>query len=134
VKGYINNQGDKLRGGQFVRAIVELPPPKGVVEIPISAVIDDGQQSIVFVESNAEKHEYTMRRVQLTRRFENRVFARSTPFDRSEEITAAEAEVGMLPRQPLVQGERLLATGVGELKAALLDRESQPRRQTDSKP
>jgi cobalt-zinc-cadmium efflux system membrane fusion protein len=134
VKGYINNHGNKLRGGQFVRATVELSPPKDVVEIPITAVIDDGQQSIVFVESDAAKHEYTMRRVQLTRRFEDRVFARSKPFDRGAEITVAEAEFGMLPRQPLLPGERLLATGVGELKAALLERESQPRHQTDGKP
>jgi cobalt-zinc-cadmium efflux system membrane fusion protein len=127
VKGYIDNKGEKLRGGQFVRATVELPPPTDVVEIPITAVIDDGQQSVVFIESDAPKQQYTMRRVQLTRRFERSVFAQSKPFNKGQELTAAELELGMFPRQPLLPGERVLATGVGELKAALLDRESRPR-------
>lgn len=130
VKGYIDNKGDKLRGGQFVRATVALPPPTDVVEIPITAVIDDGQQSVVFVESDAQKHQYTMRRVELTRRFEKSVFVRSKPFRKQEEQRTAESEFGMLPRQPLLPGERLLATGVGELKAALQERESLPRNQS----
>ena len=133
VKGYIDNKGEKLRGGQFVRATVELPPPTDVVEIPITAVIDDGQQSIVFVESDAPKQQYTMRRVELTRRFERTVFVRSKPFDKAQEITPAEQEFGLLPRRPLLPGERLLATGVGELKAALLERESQPRAKTSER-
>jgi hypothetical protein len=33
----------------------------------------------------------------------------------------------MLPKEPLLPGELVLPTGVGELKAALLDRESRPR-------
>ena len=33
----------------------------------------------------------------------------------------------MLPKQPLLPGERVLESGVGELKTALLDRESQPQ-------
>jgi len=127
VKGYIDNKGDKLRAGQFVGATVELPPPPDVVELPTSAVVDDGQQSVVFVETDAQKQHYTMRRVQLTRRFEKTVFARSMPFNKGEERTPEELELGMLPKEPLLPGERVLATGVGELKTALLDRESRPR-------
>ena len=41
-------------------------------------------------------------------------------------MTSEEAELGMLPKRPLVPGERVLESGVGELKTALLDRESQP--------
>jgi cobalt-zinc-cadmium efflux system membrane fusion protein len=127
VKGYIDNKGERLRGGQFIRATVELPPPADVVEIPITAVIDDGQQSVVFVETDSVKQWYTMRRVQLTRRFEKTVFVRSNPFKKSEVTTPVELELGLLPRQRLLPGEHVLATGVGELKAALLERESRPR-------
>jgi membrane fusion protein, heavy metal efflux system len=127
VKGYIDNKGERLRGGQFIRATVELPPPADVVEIPITAVIDDGQQSVVFVETDARKQQYTMRRVQLTRRFEKTVFVRSKPFKKGQEMTPVELELGMLPRAPLLPGERVLSTGVGELKAALLEWESRPR-------
>jgi cobalt-zinc-cadmium efflux system membrane fusion protein len=125
VKGYIDNKGERLRGGQFIRATVELPPPADVVEIPITAVIDDGQQSVVFVETDSQKQRYTMRRVQLTRRFEKTVFVQSKPFKKGEEVTPVELE--LLLREPLLPGERVLATGVGELKAALLERESRPR-------
>jgi membrane fusion protein, heavy metal efflux system len=122
VKGYIDNKGEKLRGGQFVRCTVELPPPPDVVELPNSAVIEDGLQSVVFVETDAQKHYYTMRRVEVKHRFEKSVFVRSKPFQKDEgERTAEEADLALLPKQALLPGERLLDTGVGELKAALLD-------------
>jgi membrane fusion protein, heavy metal efflux system len=122
VKGYIDNKGEKLRGGQFVRGTVELPPPPGVVELPNGSVIEDGLQSVVFVETDAQKHYYTMRRVQVMHRFEKSVFVRSKPFKKDEgEPTPEEADLGLLPKQALLPGERLLETGVGELKAALLD-------------
>jgi cobalt-zinc-cadmium efflux system membrane fusion protein len=124
VKGYIDNKGERLRGGQFVHATVDVPPPPDVVELPVSAVVDDGQQSVIFVQTDAAKQLYKMRRVQLTRRFEKTVFVRSKPFKKGEERTAEEAESGMLPKEPLLPGEKVIQTGVGELKLALQDRES----------
>jgi cobalt-zinc-cadmium efflux system membrane fusion protein len=124
VKGYIDNKGERLRGGQFVHATVDVPPPPDVVELPVSAVVDDGQQSVIFVQTDAAKQLYTMRRVQLTRRFEKTVFVRSKPFKKGEDRTAEEAESNMLPKQPLLPGEKVIQTGVGELKLALQDRES----------
>jgi cobalt-zinc-cadmium efflux system membrane fusion protein len=67
-----------------------------------------------------------MRRVELVRRFEKSVFVRSKPFGKGEGRTLEEEELGMLPKQPLLPGERILGTGVGELKSALLEKESQP--------
>jgi cobalt-zinc-cadmium efflux system membrane fusion protein len=126
VKGHINNKDGKLRAGQFISATVELPPPPDVVEVPIEAVVDDGQQSVVFVQTDAAKHHYTMRRVQLLQRFDRTVFVRSQRFARGTERTPEEEELGLLPKEPLVAGERILPTAVGELKAALLDKEAQP--------
>lgn len=127
VKGHINNKEGRIRGTQFASATVELPPPKDVVEVPTNAVIDDGQQSIVFVQTDPTKPYYTMRRVELTNRFAKTVFVRSRPFAKGEELTPEEAEMGVLPKQPLLPGERILESGVGELKTALADRESQPQ-------
>jgi cobalt-zinc-cadmium efflux system membrane fusion protein len=124
VKGYINNVGGKLRAGQFVSAAVELPPPPDVVEIPIDAVADDGQQSVVFVQSDPHKQEYTMRRVELVQRFDTTAFVRSKPFTKDEELTPADLEFGLLPKQPLRPDERVLMSGVGELKAVVLEKES----------
>jgi cobalt-zinc-cadmium efflux system membrane fusion protein len=121
VKGHIENPGEVLRAGQFITATVELPPPPDVVEVPTEAVVDDGQQCVVFVATDPQKHLYTMRRVDLMQRFDKSVFVRSKPFTKEEQRTPEEAELGILPKEPLHPGERVLQTGVGELKAALLD-------------
>jgi cobalt-zinc-cadmium efflux system membrane fusion protein len=128
VKGHIDNPKGALRGGQFITATVGLPPPPDVVEVPIDAVVDDGQETVVFVETDAAKHYYTMRRVELTQRFDKTAFVRSKPFAKGEARTADEEELGIQPKEPLLPGERLLLSGVGELKAALLDLESAPNK------
>jgi cobalt-zinc-cadmium efflux system membrane fusion protein len=128
IKGYIDNPGEQIRGTQFVSCEVNLPPPDDVVEIPVEALVDDGKQAVVFVETDAAKHYYTMRRVHVTKHFERTVFVRSTPIPKEEQLTSAEAEEGLLPKEPLHANERLLQSGVGELKAALLVLESQPEK------
>jgi cobalt-zinc-cadmium efflux system membrane fusion protein len=66
-----------------------------------------------------------MRRVQVTHRFDQRVFVRSPPIRKEEQLTAQEAEEGLPPKGPLRPGERVLQRGAGELRAALLNLESQ---------
>jgi cobalt-zinc-cadmium efflux system membrane fusion protein len=142
VKGHIDNPKLKdrsrdersriLRGGQFISATVELPAPKGVVEVPVSAIVDDGKQCVVFIQPDPSRPLYTMRRVQVTHRFEKTVFIRSRPFDKDkgEDITPEEREEGLLPRQPLRKGERVLTSGVLELKKELEDRESRAEKRS----
>jgi multidrug efflux pump subunit AcrA (membrane-fusion protein) len=129
IKGYVANPGQRIRAGQYVSATVRVPRPAGVVEIPMDAVVDDGKQSLVFVQTDADKHQYTMRRVQVTHRFEQKAFVRSTPIPKKERLTPQEAEEGLLPKEPLLAGERVLQSGAGELKAALLELESQPKKE-----
>ncbi len=128
MKGHIDNKEGRLLAGKMISAKVQLPPPTDVVEVPPSAVGDDGQQSIIFVETDAAKQYYTMRRVELVRRFEKSVFVRSRSLGKDEQLTAEEKELSMLPKQPLLPGERILGTGVGELKSALMEKESQPQK------
>ena len=85
VRGHIPNPNGLLRAGQFVTATVELLPPKNVVEVPISAVVEDGKDSIVFVQTDPEKPVYTMRRVQVTNRFDRTAYVRSVPVSQEEE-------------------------------------------------
>ena len=66
VKGHIDNPGERLRAGQFVSATVDLLPPDGVVEVPMDAVVEDGQQAVVFVQTDPNEPYYTMRRVEVT--------------------------------------------------------------------
>ena len=133
IKGYINNPKEQIRAGQFVSCTIQIPPPKDVVEIPINAVVEDGKYSVVFVQPDPTKPYFTMRRVKLEHRFEKTAFVRSKPFDKRDQLTAEEKEMGMLPLEPLRPGERILRTGVGELKAALLDLESRPSRDTKAR-
>jgi cobalt-zinc-cadmium efflux system membrane fusion protein len=134
IKGYVENPGRRIRAGQFVTATVNIPPPDGVVEIPTDALVEDGMQSLVFVQPDAGAHHFTMRRVQVTHRFEHTVFVRSTPIPEKERLTAQEAEEGLLPKEPLRPGERVLLSGSVELKAVVLDLESRPAPEPGSQP
>jgi cobalt-zinc-cadmium efflux system membrane fusion protein len=134
VKGHIPNKDGRLRGGQFATATVELPPPENVVELPMSALVDDGKQTIVFVRRDEKKpDEFAMRRVEVTQRFERRAgdgqrveqraFVRSR-FDNGQDELPPEAD-GLLPRRALRPGEQVITAGALELKKELEDRESE---------
>jgi len=128
VKGHLDNPNGLLRAGQFISATVELPPPPDVVEVPIAALVEDGLQSLVFVQADPATAHYTMRRVQVTHRFDRTAFVRSSPIPKDQQLTPEEAEQGLLPREPLRPSERILPSGSVELKTALLDLESQPEK------
>jgi cobalt-zinc-cadmium efflux system membrane fusion protein len=127
VQGYVENPGSRIRAGQFVTATINIPPPRDVVEIPSDALVDDGVQAVVFIQPDPTKAEFTMRRVHVTHRFERTVFVRATPLPKDEQITAREAEEGLLPKEPLRPGERVLMAGTVELKAALADLEARSK-------
>jgi membrane fusion protein, heavy metal efflux system len=187
IKGYIDNPEEKIRAGQFVSTTVEVPPPEDVVEVPIEALVEDGPNCIVFVQTDPAKHQFQMRRVQPTHRFDKTAYVRSavafagsTTRDSTavsnvartdklsvglvvsgpgipagttiaavgpkgitlsqaatatgaavsleaelrEPLTPEEKTLGLLPKEPLRRGERILKSGAGELKAALLDLEA----------
>src|SRR5262249_17958047 len=121
VKGHIDNPGGRLRAGQFVSCTVQLPPPEGVVEIPISAVVDDGRQAGVFVQPDAARPQFTPRRIDLTHRLDRTALVRSALPPGQPARTPPEKAEDLLPRRPLRHGERVLATGVLELKKELED-------------
>jgi cobalt-zinc-cadmium efflux system membrane fusion protein len=124
IKGFVENPGNRIRAGQYVTATVEIPPPADVVEIPADALVDDGLQSVVFVQPDPALQRFTMRRVHVTHRFERCVFVRTTALPKEEQLTAQEAEEGLLPKEPLRPGERVLLSGTVELKAAIMEFES----------
>jgi cobalt-zinc-cadmium efflux system membrane fusion protein len=130
VKGHIPNDGT-LRSGQFVTATVQLPPPENVVEIPTSALADDGKQAAVFVQAGDKPGVYTLRRVEVVQRFDKAVFVRSKFADGTDEqpLTPEEKEDGLLPRRALKPGEKVITSGVLELKKELEDRESEGAKQ-----
>jgi cobalt-zinc-cadmium efflux system membrane fusion protein len=127
IKGYVDNPGHRIRAGQFVTATVDIPPPDDVVEIPVDALVEDGKQSLVFVQPDAVKRQFTMRRVHVTHRFDRTVFVRKTPIPKDEQLTEAEKEEGLLAQEPVRPGERVLTAGSVELKRVVIDLESRPK-------
>jgi membrane fusion protein, heavy metal efflux system len=123
IKGVIPNKDKILRAGQYVTATVELPAPKDVMEIPADAVVDDGKQTVVFVQSDPSKGEFTMRRVMVTHRFKNKVYVRTSLSEKEKELTPEEETAGLMPKQPLRENEKVITAGVLELKKELEDRE-----------
>jgi cobalt-zinc-cadmium efflux system membrane fusion protein len=135
IKGSIENPAGRIRAGQYVAATISVPREawdeslRDVVEVPADAVVDDGAQAVVFVLTDPEKHYYTMRRVQPTQRFDKTILVRSTlpPDNRPDTIKDEERKeekaLGILPKQTLQPGERVLLTAVNELKAALEERQ-----------
>jgi membrane fusion protein, heavy metal efflux system len=124
VKGYIDNPDAKLRAGQFVSATVNLPPPPDVVEVPLTALAEDGKQSFVFVQPDPTKPRYTMRRVKVTHRFEDTAFVSSRLTPAEQKLTVQEIAQGFQPLEPLKQDDLVIASGVLELRSALEDKES----------
>jgi cobalt-zinc-cadmium efflux system membrane fusion protein len=127
IKGHIDNPQGKLRAGQFVSATIDLPPPADAVEIPLTALVEDGRQSFVFVKTDPEKPRYTLRRVVVTHRFEKTAFVRSMLSPEQQRLSPEESAQGQQTRQPLRPGERYLVTGALELRAALIDLVSKSR-------
>jgi len=127
VKGYIPNPERQLRAGQFVSASVELPPPPDVVEVPMTALVDDGKLSFVFVQPDPQKPQFTLRRLVVTHRFEKTAFVRSKLTAKERERTPDEVKKGIPAPEPLRPEERYLTTGALELRAALEDRLSKAR-------
>jgi cobalt-zinc-cadmium efflux system membrane fusion protein len=124
VKGYVDNASGALRAGQFVTATVNLPPPPGNVEVPLTALAEDGKQSFVFLQPDPAQPRYTMRRVKVSHRFEDTAFVRSVLTPQEQKRTEEEERLGVLPLEPLKPGERYITSGVLELRSALEDLES----------
>ena len=120
VRGHIPNRDGLLRAGQFITATVELLPPQDVVEVPISAIVEDGNESVVFVQPDAKQPVFTMRRVEVTNRFDHTAYVRSTPLNKGEKVNGKQTG-----KEALREGDRVLTAGVLELKTVLAVKQSE---------
>ena len=77
VMGRVANPSGRLRAGQFITATIPLQPSANEVVVPASAVVEDGQQSIVFVQPNPDEACYSMRNVSVAWRSQSEVHLRS---------------------------------------------------------
>jgi len=111
VMGWLDNSKENLAAGQFITATVELPADPHLVTIPSSALIEQGDVSYVLVETNAERHEFTRRKVQVKRRWRHSVYVcRDSEADDNGSGCGADS---------LRVGEQVIVSGVLELSAEL---------------
>ena len=102
LRGHVNNVQEKLRAGQFITATVDLPPLPGEVVIPIAALVEDGQQSVVMVQPSQGATKYALRIVNVLRRGQDVAY-----------VSGKDA------RPSLQVGDQVVTTGALALKAKL---------------
>jgi cobalt-zinc-cadmium efflux system membrane fusion protein len=108
IMGHVENPQGFLRAGQFVTAAVQLPPDASEVEIPTSALIENGANSVVLVQPDPGSFTYTLRKVAVVRRTADIVCLRT-------HLTPEEQARGLRALRP---GDRVVTVGVLELTAA----------------
>jgi cobalt-zinc-cadmium efflux system membrane fusion protein len=119
VIGYLPNEQRKYVVGQFVTATIYVPPEPDTVEIPTSALNEGEGQSLVFVETNRNKREFTARRVAVVHRFKDYCVVRSKLTDADLALSQAEVAQGRRPLEPLLDGQRVVTRGIGEMTTSL---------------
>ncbi|HLJ94606.1 MAG TPA: efflux RND transporter periplasmic adaptor subunit [Gemmataceae bacterium] len=111
VMGQVDNPDERLRAVQSITASVALPPKPDEVIIPTSALVEDGRESIVFVQPDLTKPYFRQQQVVVARREREVVFlSTASKPDRSR------TEPSLQPGKTWV-----VASGSVELKAALED-------------
>src|SRR5262249_41302430 len=109
VIGRVDNLDRRLRAGQFITARIALPAPRNEVVIPVTCLVEQGADNFVFVQPDAGKEQYTLRRVVVARRLPGAVAVRS-------KLTAEQERKGLTPLEP---GARVVSNGAVEMMAAL---------------
>jgi len=119
VIGYLPNKDNKYLIGQFVTATIFVQPDPDTVQIPTDALNEVEGESLVFVQPDAKKPEYTLKRVAVDSRFKDVSFVRSKLTETDKKLSEAEKARGRRPLQPLLPGERVVTRGIVEMTAAL---------------
>jgi cobalt-zinc-cadmium efflux system membrane fusion protein len=95
VFGQVDNVGEKLVG-QFVTATVQLPVPPNTVAVPTSALVEDGDESVVFVQPDPAQTRYSMRRVLVVQRMARMAYLRTGLTKEEKDRGLQEVHVGEL--------------------------------------
>jgi len=67
LKGHVENPTGWLLSNQSVTATINMPAPPGEVIIPTGALVDEGGESIVFVQPDPAQNAFALRRVKVVR-------------------------------------------------------------------
>jgi multidrug efflux pump subunit AcrA (membrane-fusion protein) len=127
LRGHVANPGERLLSQMSVTCTVQVSAPPDEVAIPATALLDVGDESVVFVQPDPDKGVYRLQYVDVVRRYETEVFVRSklSPRERKE---AAENGTRRKPL-PLKAGQLVVTSGAIALNAELEDVQSQGAKQ-----
>ena len=123
VMGWVPNTDGRLRVGQFITAEIEFPPPQDEVAIPAAALVEQGNQKIVFVQPDEKQCRYARRLVAMTRRTGATVYVR-TQVDADEAASRAAAAGRRPAGGQLGRGSALgdaQRSGVGQRQVRMTD-------------
>jgi cobalt-zinc-cadmium efflux system membrane fusion protein len=127
--GRVENKNHDLVVGQFVTTTFFVPPDEEVVAIPTTALNEEQGKSVIMIQPDPNKLEFTLRAVSVAYRFKDVVFVRRVaPTERSDQqLRVAEPRFTKKAKSdlPQVQGlepnVRVVAQSVVELTKALRD-------------
>ncbi len=71
VSGPVDNRDGSLRAGQFVTATIDVKATGSEVEVPTAALVEDGRESVVFVQPSPGLPRFERRTVTVIRRFQD---------------------------------------------------------------
>jgi cobalt-zinc-cadmium efflux system membrane fusion protein len=120
IMGRVQNKDGRMKAGQFITATIDLPPDPHEVQVPAGALVEDGSESVVFVQTDPKKDIYTQRHVQVARRTHKVVYIRSVLIpEKKGEHAGQNTPSPNKNVQPLLPDERVVIKGAVELKAKL---------------
>jgi cobalt-zinc-cadmium efflux system membrane fusion protein len=102
VSGRVENPSGDLKVGQFVTVTVQMPPCQDELELASSAVVEDGHESVVFLQGDGGTTKYVRRPVAVVRRLRDAIYVR-----------VAQNGGGVRP------GDRIVTTGALMLQNAM---------------
>lgn len=77
VMGWVDNRDGRLRVGQFITAVVDLPARENEVAVPLSALVEKDGASYVFVQPKRDEFRYVRMQVLPVGRFNGLVYIRN---------------------------------------------------------
>jgi len=122
LMGYLDNpKGSKYVIGQFLTATIDLPPELDTLEVPTEAINEMGGEALVYLQPDAKKDEFILKRVAIVQRFKDATLVRMklTEVEREENQRNAKLENPKRTIEPLSAGDRVVTRGVVELTTAL---------------
>lgn len=115
IMGKLNDPEGRFASGQFVTCTIDRAPDHTLVEVPTSAIIENGETSSVFVQAADGSRKFTRRRI--------------NPVRRGRRFTRISSATEGLPAgvETLKPGEVLISSGVLELSVELDNLKSSAR-------